>query len=90
MDGTYTATVNRFPDEDAAELHVEADGEVAAERTVETERLPADGRHLGAVLELSFEDDDLVAVDYRPEEEEDRRQTLQQNFDRSPKGTDDE
>nr|WP_049895434.1 DUF3006 family protein [Halopiger xanaduensis] len=76
-----------------AVLLLEADGEVVDERTVPVDRLPVDGAHEGAVLEVVVADDEdadetdieagaLLEVTYDPERERDRRDRAQDRFDR--------
>jgi hypothetical protein len=60
---------------------VESDGETVAERHLSETDLP-DGAGAGAVLELAFDDGDLVDVEYRPGETEDRRERVREKFDR--------
>lgn len=83
LDGSYTATVDRI-EEGLAVLLVEADGETVAERHLDEGDLPA-GAGEGAVLELAFEDGDLVDLEYRPDETEDRRDRVRGKFDRLSK-----
>lgn len=80
LDGTYAATVDRI-EEGLAVLLVESDGETVAERHLSADDLPQDAGE-GAVLELSFDRDDLVGVEYRPSETEDRRERAREKFDR--------
>lgn len=80
LDGTYTATVDRI-EEGLAVLLVEADGETVDERHLHEEDLPA-GAGEGAVLEVAFDDGDLVDLEYRPAETGDRRERAREKFDR--------
>ena len=80
LEGGYTATVDRI-EEGLAVLLVEADGETVAERHLEAADLPA-GAGEGAVLEVAFDDGDLVDLGYRPEETGDRRERAREKFDR--------
>lgn len=76
-----------------AVLLLEADGEVVDERTVPVDRLPSEGTHEGAVLEVEIADDEdgaeddveagtLLEVTYDPEQERDRQDRAQDRFDR--------
>ena len=90
LDGTYAATVDRI-EEGQAVLLVESDGETVAERHLNEADLPEDAGE-GAVLELAFEGGDLVDLEYRPGETEDRRERVREKFDRLSRrlGEDDE
>ncbi|ELY96567.1 hypothetical protein C482_15613 [Natrialba chahannaoensis JCM 10990] len=62
-------------------------GESSDEIQLDAERVPADGRHEGAVFEATVERDDdggavaLQALAYRPDETEARREQAQDRFD---------
>lgn len=90
LDGTYAATVDRI-EGDQAVLLVESNGETVAERHLPEDDLPEEAGE-GAVLELAFEEGDLVDVDYRPAATEDRRERVREKFDRLSRrlGDDDE
>ena len=83
LDGTYAATVDRI-EEGRAVLLVESDGDTVAERHLPENELPADAGE-GAVLEVDFEAGDLLDVEYRPDETEDRRERMREKFDRLSK-----
>lgn len=80
LDGTYSATVDRI-EEGQAVLLVESDGETVAERHLPAEDLP-EAAGEGAVLELAFDDGDLVDLEFRPSETADRRERVREKFDR--------
>ncbi|SFC70523.1 Protein of unknown function [Halobiforma haloterrestris] len=86
MTETYTATLDRIVDEGTAVLLLERDGETVEQRTLDVTRLPADGRHEGAVftvtLEGGVECGDIETVEYRPGETESRRESIQERLDR--------
>lgn len=79
-DGTYMAVVDRF-EEKLAVLLLEEGGDTVGEVVVDQERLPEEGRHVDAVLEVELEDDDLVNVAYEKEETADRSEQAQSRFD---------
>lgn len=54
------------------------------------ETVPADGRHEGAVFEVIIEDDEIATLAYRPDTEADRREAMQDRFDRLSKRLDEE
>lgn len=72
-DGSDTAVLDRFEvtqaDGELAVLLLEVDGEVADEIVVERDQLPDDGRHVGAVFEVTVVDGALQSADYRPDGE---------------------
>lgn len=81
-DGTYTAALDRIVDGEHAVLLIEADGDVIDELVVPPSELPADGRHEGAILEVTIADDELSSVSYDAERTERRRKRAQERFDR--------
>jgi hypothetical protein len=80
-DGTDTAVVDRFEDELAVVL-VEGDGDVVGEMVVEASVLPEAGRHVDAVMVVEFVERELVDVEYRAEETEERQEAAQSRFER--------
>ena len=78
------AVVDRIVDGTTAVLLLEADETVVDEYTLECARLPEDGRHEGAVFDVELEEaeGELRELRYRPELEEQRRETAQERFDR--------
>jgi hypothetical protein len=96
-DGEYVAVLDRFeegPDADRplAVLVCERDGETVGDLVVAHVAVPQPGRHVDAVLDVTVEDGELVAADYRPEETERRKESAQSRFDRLSRrpGEDDE
>ncbi|MDH5021401.1 DUF3006 domain-containing protein [Halobacterium rubrum] len=79
-DGSYSGVVDRF-EGDRAVLLLEADGETVAERVVDSERLPEDGRHVDAVLDVQIRDGEIVGVAYDPEQTASRADRAQRRFD---------
>ncbi|MFC6764891.1 DUF3006 domain-containing protein [Natrinema soli] len=91
-DGIYTAVVDRFED-DLAVVLLEDDGETVDQAVLDTERLPEDGRHVGAVVSVELEDDEVIDITYEERETVDRSEQAQQRFDelsRRPPSTEDE
>lgn len=80
MDGTYTAVVDRFEEEQAV-LLLEDDGETVGELLVDEDALPEEGRHVDAVLVVELEDDELDDVTYEERETADRGEQAQRRFD---------
>lgn len=80
LTGTYAATVDRVV-EGRAVLLVESDGETVAERHLPASELPDDAGE-GAVLSVTFDEDDVAGVEYRPEATADRRRQMRERFDR--------
>lgn len=78
---TYTATLDRI-EEGIAVLLLEDDDEVIEEKHIhDLERIPADGRHEGAVLTVSVSDEDIEAIEYDADTEHRRRERIQDRFD---------
>ena len=85
MNGTHTAVLDRIVDGTTAVLLLE-DGDRAIEGLdVDVERLPDEGRHEGAVLGVTLENGSVVEIVYRREETEERRNAMQERFDRLSK-----
>lgn len=80
LDGTYTATLDRIVS-GLAVLLIEEDGETVAQREVDADRLP-EGVSGGAVLDVTLDDGEVVAIEARPDETEKRRETARERFER--------
>jgi hypothetical protein len=78
-DGEYTAVIDRL-EETLAVLEVSSEDELY-ELVVEVERLPADGRHSDAMLEITVRDGDMVAVTHDAEATDERQERAQDRFD---------
>lgn len=76
----YTGVVDRFEGEQAVVL-LEAGDEVVDEWIVGREELPADGRHVDAVLHIELEDEYVVEITYDEEETTRRKESAQERFD---------
>lgn len=91
--GTYTAVVDRFED-DLAVLLLEEDDDTVGEAVIDREQLPADGRHVDAVVKVELEAGDVVDATYEEEETATRAEESQRRFDdlsqRPPSADDDE
>lgn len=81
MTDTVRAVLDRI-EGDRAVLLLEESGDIVDELVVAEARLPADGRHDGAVFDVRVEDGDLVEASYRPQATEERRRSVQERFDR--------
>lgn len=98
MTETYTATLDRIVDGQTAVLLLEDDEEIVAQLDIDVTRLPEDGQHEGAVLEVTVDDelfcdaeyvpettiDDRLFCDaeYLPETTQSRRESAQERLDR--------
>ena len=86
MTERYTGVVDRIVDGETAVLLLEDDETetVVAERVLDVDRLPEDGRHEGAVFDVELADDGdrLEAMTHRPAVERERREEAQDRFDR--------
>jgi hypothetical protein len=78
-DGEYTAVVDRL-EETLAVLEVSSEDELY-ELVVEAERLPADGRHSDAILDVTVRDGDMATVAYDAEATNERQTQAQERFD---------
>ena len=82
MTDVRTGVVDRIVDGATAVLLVEEDGRVVEQFDLDVDALPPDGRHEGAVFDVVLDDDGIGELEYRPDEERDRRQAAQERFDR--------
>lgn len=79
-DGQYTAVVDTIED-GLATVFFESDGEEVGDAVVDATALPADGRHVDALLSVTVEDGRMVDAAYRPDATESRREAAQDRFD---------
>ncbi|ELZ04320.1 DUF3006 domain-containing protein [Natrialba aegyptia] len=89
---TYTAVLDRLVDGGTAVLLLEDGGDPVAEVTLPVDRIPAAGRHEGAVFEATVDEtaneettnevNSVVDLEYREDEEDVRRERTQDRFDR--------
>ena len=91
MDGEYTAVVDRIVDGETAVVLIEADGEqdVIEQFDIPVEELP-DECGSGSVLSVVIADDEIVEMTFRPEKTQNRRERMQEQFDRLSKRLGDE
>ncbi|ELY66838.1 DUF3006 family protein [Natrinema versiforme] len=82
MSERYTAVLDRIVDGETAVLLLEDDGEAVDERLVDVEQLPADGRHEGAVFEVTVDEETVLEASYRADAERERRESTRERFDR--------
>ncbi|WP_114577415.1 DUF3006 family protein [Saliphagus sp. LR7] len=92
MDGSYTGVVDRIVDGETAVILMEAgpgcdasseDGPRAIDQLdVAADRLPREGRYEGAVLSVTVADGEFVGADHREGESEERREAVDERFDR--------
>lgn len=82
MSETHTAVLDRIVDGRSAVLLLEADGDVIDELVVTVDAVPEDGRHEGAVFEVTVDEGTLLDADYREDEERERRESTRERFDR--------
>lgn len=81
MNGEYTGVVDRFED-DSAVLLLEREGDVVGQAVLSRDSLPDAANHVDAVLIVTVEDDAVERLEYRPDETENRRESVQDRFDR--------
>ena len=84
MDGTYTAVIDRIVDGETAVVLIEDDGDIVDEYTIPVGELPTKA-DAGTVLEVRIESKDIVAIEVRNEETEQRKKMNQDRFDRLSK-----
>jgi len=84
MSETYTAVLDRIVDGETAVLLLEADGDVVDDLSLAVDALPTEGRHEGAVFEVTVDrnERELVEATYRAEAERKRQESIQERFDR--------
>lgn len=82
MSERYTAVLDRIVDGETAVLLLEDDGDAVDERVVDVEHLPADGRHEGAVFEVTLDEETILEASYREDTERERRESTRERFDR--------
>ncbi len=84
-DGEYTAVLDRFEEGRESRLAVlvlERGCRSIGDLAVDPDRLPEDGRHTDAVLEVTVEDGELASATYRPAATRRRGESAQSRFDR--------
>ena len=84
MDGTYTAVIDRIVDGETAVVLIEDDGDVVDEYAIPVGEFPAKA-DAGTVLEVRIGSKDIVAIEVRNQETEQRKKTNQDRFDRLSK-----
>jgi hypothetical protein len=80
-DGTYTAVVDAIED-GLATVFFERDGDEVGDAVLDADRLPDEGRHADAILDVRIEDGSIAAATYDPALTETRSETAQDRFDR--------
>lgn len=82
MSDTYIGVVDRIVDEKTAVILLEKDGEVVEQLDLAVDRLPEDGQHGGAVLEVKLKDGAFSEASYLPDWTEDRSESARERLDR--------
>lgn len=80
-DGPYTAVVDEI-ETDTARLELEAPSGDLYDLYVDTDRLPAEGRHESAVLDVVLDEEQISAVEYDETETERRKESMRDRFER--------
>ncbi|WP_435074679.1 DUF3006 domain-containing protein [Halorubrum sp. HHNYT27] len=80
-DGAYTAVVDSIED-GLATLFFESDGDEVGNAVVAADRLPEDGRHADAVLDVEIADGSIANATYDSERTSSRSEAAQNRFDR--------
>ncbi|MFC4540495.1 DUF3006 domain-containing protein [Halosolutus amylolyticus] len=82
MDGTYTGVVDRIEDGEIGVILLEEDEEVIEQVDVPADRLPEPAQTDGGVLSVTLENDEVVAMEYRPDATRDRRESAREKLNR--------
>ncbi|MFA9427213.1 DUF3006 domain-containing protein [Natronorubrum sp. A-ect3] len=82
MTETYTATLDRIVDGQTAVLLLEEGGETVEQFDVDVTKLPPEGQHEGAVLEIVVEASELCEAEYLSEVTQSRKESAQERLDR--------
>jgi len=80
-DGAYTAVVDAIED-GLATVFFESDGDEVGNAVVGIDRLPDDGRHADAILDVEVEDGSIATATYDPDRTSSRSEAAQDRFDR--------
>ncbi|ACM57446.1 DUF3006 family protein [Halorubrum lacusprofundi] len=83
-DGAYTAVVDTVED-GLATVFFERDGDDVGNAVLDADRLPSEGRHADAILDVRIEDGSIAAATYDPERTSTRADAAQDRFDRLSK-----
>ena len=89
MDGEYTAIVDRIVDGDTAVVLIETDGDVIEQFDIPAVELPTECAP-GSVLSVVITANEIVEMTLQSEETQDRRERIQERFDRLSKRLGDE
>lgn len=82
MTDTYTATLDRIVDGQTAVLLLEENSETVEQLDVNVTKLPPEGQHEGAVLEITVEASELCEAKYLPDATQSRKKSAQERLDR--------
>ncbi|WP_252699755.1 DUF3006 domain-containing protein [Natronosalvus vescus] len=82
MTETYTATLDRIVDGRTAVLLLEENGETVEQLDVDITKLPDEGQHEGAVLEITVEASEFCEAEYLPDVTQSRKESTQERLDR--------
>jgi len=80
-DGTYTAVVDTIED-GLATVFFERDGDDVGDAVLDVDRLPDEGWHADAILDVRIEDGSIATATYDPDLTEARSEAAQDRFDR--------
>lgn len=80
-DGTYTAVVDAIED-GLATVFFERDGDEVGDAVIDADRLPDEGRHADAILDMRVEDGTVAGATYDPDRTASRSEAAQDRFDR--------
>jgi hypothetical protein len=80
-DGEYTAVVDSIED-GLATVFFERDGDEVGDAVIDADRLPDEGRHADAILDMRVEDESIATATYDPDRTASRSEAAQDRFDR--------
>ena len=80
-DGEYTAVVDSIED-GLATVFFERDGDEVGDAVIDADRLPDEGRHADAILDMRVEDGSIATATYDLDRTASRSEAAQDRFDR--------
>ena len=82
---TGIGVVDRIVDGTTAVLLLEDDGKTTDQFDIPVETLPDAGQHEGALFKVEVADGEIADLAYQPERERERRERIEEKFDRLSK-----
>lgn len=82
MKGTYTGIIDRIVEDKWAVFEITKDGEWVAEINTMIEEVPDECQYSGALFDVEIEDDEILEMYHRPEQEQERRERIRKKSER--------